>query len=365
MSSPSVSDESTPVEENVQNGSAFTFDELTMNVSTKYLMFIQEVYEKYKYHPDLSGELHSEMKTLKRNMEENNEYLLYFITANYLFCLEPITDHNTDYFIYQKDKIKKNGKVVKNKVTKFIGKLSLRKLIKESEPEFIKKIFTTIHDIFMMLTVKNEDDNIVFNDDYVTFVKDNLTEEKNFSKMLMVIDNVDTIISQEPANDMEPVTNTSENSSSNNSKGKSSNSKKKNKKNNSSDPFSALAGAFGGNLLNGLESTKIAKLAKNISEKINTDDFPLLSDPSKLLSTLTTSGEDGGNNIQDLLKFVVGEVEDAFKKDGVSETELLGEAQNIMNQFKGISGFDPMTMLKNLAGNAGADEKQFENIFSK
>ena len=30
---------------------------------------IEELYEKYKYHPELSGELHSEMKSLKRNME--------------------------------------------------------------------------------------------------------------------------------------------------------------------------------------------------------------------------------------------------------------------------------------------------------
>lgn len=340
-----------------------SFDDLTMEVSTKYLMFLQELYEKYKYHPDMAGEFQSEMKTLKNNMEENNDYLLYFITANYLFCLEPITDHNTDYFIYQKDKIvKKSGKVVKNKITKIIGKLTLKRLLKECDAETTKNIFTTVHDIFMMLTYKNENSSIVFNDEYISFVKENFTEDKNFSKMIMTIDNLDTILSQEnqPSNDIsadvEPEVS---NKKSNKNKGK-----KSGKKSNV-DPFSALTGALGGNLLNGLETTKIAKLAKNISEKINTDDFPLLSDPSKLLSSLTTPGENGANNIQDLLKFVVGEVEDAFKKDGINEQELLGEAQNIMTQFKGISGFDPMSMLKNLAGNAGTDEKQFENIFSK
>jgi len=240
-------------------------------------------------------------------------------------------------------------------------------LLKECDAETVKNIFTTINDVFMMLVSKNENGSLVFNDEYISFVKENLTEDKNFSKMIMVIDNVDTILSQENQsnNDLgvgsDVVAGEEGSEEKKSSKGK----KKKGKKSSGMDPFSALTGALGGNLLGGLETTKIAKLAKNISEKINTDDFPLLSDPSKLLSSLTTPGENGANNIQDLLKFVVGEVEDAFKKDGISETELLGEAQNIMTQFKGISGFDPMSMLKNLAGNAGADEKQFENIFSK
>ena len=125
------------------------FSTITMEVSTKYIVFLQELYEKYKYHPELAGQLESDIKGLKKNME-NEQYLLYFLTSNYLFCLEPIADHNIDYFMYQKEKtVKKSGKVVKNKITKVIGKITLKKILKESEISFHNKIFTTIYEIFM------------------------------------------------------------------------------------------------------------------------------------------------------------------------------------------------------------------------
>jgi hypothetical protein len=336
------------------------FSTITMEVSTKYIVFLQELYEKYKYHPELAGQLETDIKSLKKNME-NEHYLLYFLTTNYLFCLEPIADHNIDYFMYQKDKtVKKSGKVVKNKITKVIGKVTLKKILKESEVAFHNKIFSTIYEIFMSMTVKNENDVIVFNDEYIQFVKDNLSEDRNFSKMLMVMDNLDTILSSDNVVDETDVI----------KEAKEAKKKDKKKKSSSSNPLSALTGALGGDFMNGLESTKIAQLAKNISEKINTDEFPLLNDPSKLLSSLTGGGEEGNNNIQNLLKFVVGEVEDAFKTNNVNESELLGEAQNIMSQFQGMSGFDPMSLLKNLSGAIGGGEggvpdmKQFESIFA-
>jgi hypothetical protein len=332
------------------------FNTLTMEVSTKYIVFLQELYEKYKYHPELSGQLETDIKSLKKNME-NEQYLLYFLTTNYLFCLEPIADHNIDYFMYQKDKtVKKSGKVVKNKITKVIGKITLKKILKESEVSFHNKIFSTIYEIFMSMTVKNENDSIVFNDEYIQYIKDNLSEDRNFSKMLMVMDNLDTILSSDNVVDETDVIK------------EASKKKDKKKKSSSSNPLSALTGALGGEFMNGLETTKIAQLAKNISEKINTDEFPLLNDPSKLLSSLTGGGEEGNNNIQNLLKFVVGEVENEFKTNNINEKDLLGEAQNIMSQFQGMSGFDPMSLLKNLSGAAGGeglpDMKQFESIFS-
>jgi hypothetical protein len=112
-----------------------------------------------------------------------------------------------------------------------------------------------------------------------------------------------------------------------------------------------------------LENTKIAQLAKNISEKININDFPALSDPSKLLSSLGSGNtEEGG--IQNLLKFVVGEVEQAFKTETLNEKDLMGEAQNIMGQFKNMSGFDPMSLLGG-DNPDNIDLSQFANIFSK
>ena len=341
------------------------FSTITMDVSTKYIVLLQELYEKYKYHPELAGQLETDIKGLKKNME-NDQYLLYFLTSNYLFCLEPIADHNIDYFIYQKDKtVKKSGKVVKNKITKVIGKITLKKILKESEVSFHNKIFSTIYEIFMSMTVKNENDVIVFNDEYIQFIKDNLSEDRNFSKMLMVMDNLDTILISDNVVDETDIIKEAK-------KDEADKKKDKKKKSSSSNPLSALTGALGGDFMNGLESTKIAQLAKNISEKINTDDFPLLNDPSKLLSSLTGGGEDGNNSIQNLLKFVVGEVENEFKTNNINEKDLLGEAQNIMSQFQGMSGFDPMSLLKNLSGAIGGnngegglpDMKQFESIFS-
>ena len=116
---------------------------------------------------------------------------------------------------------------------------------------------------------------------------------------------------------------------------------------------------IGLDFMKGLENTKIAQLAKNISQKINVDEFPLLTDPSKLLSSLSNPTENGGG-IQELLKFVVGEVEGAFKTNNINETDLVSEAQNIMGQFSNMSGFDPMSILKE--GNL--DMNQFANIFS-
>jgi hypothetical protein len=358
------------------------FNNIMLSINNKYVKFIEDLYEKYKYHDELAGQLESDIKTLKRNIEDNDTYLLYFLTSNYLFCLEPITDHNIDYFMYQKDKItKKSGKVVKNKITKVIGKILFKKILKESDTKFHNTIFSTIYDIFMSLTYKNENNSITFYDEYIHFVKEYLNEDKNYSKMLMVLDNSDTILSHEIINEIniEQEVNNDEKGKDNGKgkgkdKGKGKGKEKDKGKGNSSNPLSALSGMLGGDFMNNLESTNIAKLAKNISEKINTDDFPLLNDPTKLLSSLTGSGEDSNNNIQHLLKFVVGEVEDAFKTNNIDEKQLLGEAQNIMSQFQGMSGFDPMSLFKNIAGAAAGanggtegqmpDMKQFESIFS-
>ena len=363
-------------EENNNVSEEKNFNDIMLNINKKYIKFIEDLYEKYKYHDELAGQLESDIKSLKRNIEDNDTYLLYFLTSNYLFCLEPITDHNVDYFMYQKDKItKKSGKVVKNKITKVIGKILFKKILKESDAKFHNTIFSTIYDIFMSLTYKNENDSITFYDEYIHFVKEYLNEDKNYSKMLMVLDNSDTILGHEIINEVniEQEVNNDKGNSKDKKKGKDKDKDKGKGKGNSSNPLSALSGMLGGDFMNNLESTNIAKLAKNISEKINTDDFPLLNDPTKLLSSLTGSGEDSSNNIQHLLKFVVGEVEDAFKTNNIDEKQLLGEAQNIMSQFQGMSGFDPMSLFKNIAGANGAnggsegqmpDMKQFESIFS-
>jgi hypothetical protein len=167
--------------------------------------------------------------------------------------------------------------------------------------------------------------------------------------MIMVLDNVDNILNSQ-LNEVE-LDNEEENEVEKEyKKSKSNKNKSKNKKNSKLGP----------DFMKGLENTKIAQLAKNISEKININEFPDLTDPSKLLSSLSNPGENGGG-IQNLLKFVVGEVEDAFKNNNLNEKDLVNEAQNIMGQFSNMSGFDPMSLLK---GN-NLDINQFADIFSK
>ena len=87
------------------------------------------------------------------------------------------------------------------------------------------------------------------------------------------------------------------------------------------------------------------------------DDFPSLNDPSKLLSSLGNPSEDGG--IQNLLKFVIDEVQGAFKDNNLNENDLVNEAQDIMGKFKNMSGFDPMSMLNN----ENIDMSKFADMF--
>jgi hypothetical protein len=330
-----------------------SFEELIPYVNEKYLSFLSELLEKFKYHDHLAGPLDHDFKLVQEKLVENKFQVIDTIINNFLYCLEQLADHNSDYFIYQKEKVtKKNGKSYKNKLPKIGNRTLLKKILSEAESKSIPKIFKDIIDMFMILTFKNEYNIILFNEDFVDYVKENFDENKNFSKMIMVIDNVNNILDSklEEIDESQIIEEDSEDEIKK-SKSKSKNKKDKNKS----------KGAIGPDFLKGLENTKIAQLAKNISEKINIDDFPALSDPSKLLSSLGDSSSEGG--IQNLLKFVVGEVEGAFKDNTLNEKELIGEAQNLMGQFQNMSGFDPMSLLSGDKDNI--DINQFANIFSK
>ena len=318
-----------------------TLDETITIINNKYICFLEELVEKFKYHDDLIGPLENDLKSVKEKLSDNNYQVIDTITDNFLFCLEQICDHNEDYFIYQKEKThKKNGKVFKNKLPKIGNRTLLKRILKESDNIFTDKIFKEIIEYFNYLIYKEEND-FVFNQEYIDYVKENFSDNKNYSKMIMVFDNVNNIFNTK-VDEVEDIIVDEEETKSKKNKSKS---KEKNKQN---------------DFMKNLENTKIAQLAKNISEKINLDDFPALSDPTKLLSSLGNQSEDGG--IQNLLKFVVGEVEQAFKTDSLNEKDLMGEAKNIMGDFQNMSGFDPMSLLK---GGDNIDFSQFANIFEK
>jgi hypothetical protein len=330
-----------------------TFEEIIPLINEKYLTLLTCLTEKFKYHDELSGQLENDLNLINEKLIINKYQIINTVTDNFLFCIEQIADYNSDYFIYQKEKVqKKNGKIHKNKLPKLGNKTLLKNVLNELDTKSVNVLFKNIIDVFLLLT--NNSDNILsFNDDYIKYVKNNFNENKNFSKMIMVFDNINNILNnqiEENNEEVELSESEDDNKKNNKSKKNKKNKKDKNKSNESN---------FGLDFMNGLENTKIAQLAKNISQKINMDDFPVLTDPTKLLSSFANPSENG-NGIQDLLKFVVGEVEGAFKSNNISENDLVSEAQNIMGQFSNMSVFDPMSILKD--GNL--DINQFADIFS-
>lgn len=326
-----------------------TFDESIIIVNDKYVKFLEDLIEKFKYHDELIGPLQYDLKLTNEKLPENKNQVLDTITENLLYCIEQIIDCNSDYFIYQKDKVqKKNGKTYKNKLPKVGNRTLLKKVLKDLDSNECEKVFKNILDMFILF-LRKDGETTIFMSEYIEYVKLTFNDNKNFSKMMMVLDNIDSFMNSK----MEEVE-VNENFDESDEEVENKGSKKKNKGKSKKEQ------KFGGDFMKGVENTKIAQLAKNISEKINIEDYPALTDPSKLLSSLTNPSEDGAG-IQDLLKFVIGEVEDSFKNKNLNEKDLISEAQNIMGQFTNMSGFDPMSLLK---GNNGLDMDQFANIFS-
>lgn len=331
------------------------FNEVIESINTKYLAFLNELQEKFKYHEYLLGFLESDIKNITNNLSEDSYYILDSVTENFLFCLEQISDYNSDYFVYQVEKIKKkNGKVFKNRLSRFGSKTLLKKVLSESDNKYHDKIFKTITDIFHLLTTKDEEGNITFMDDYVDYVKDNYEENKNYSKMLIILDNVNNMLN---SNLQERFANnelTNENIEDDVEEKKTKDKKKSKGGKSKIDP----------NFIKNLENSKIGQLAKNISEKINIEDYPEMSDPSKLFSSFmggAGAGAEGGDQggIQNLLKFVIDEVQGAFKDNKIDQSDLINEAQNMMGSLKDLAGIDPMSLLGKNGGAGLAD------IFSK
>jgi hypothetical protein len=339
-----------------------SFDDKINLINEKYINILEELLEKFKYHEEISGQLEFDLKYIKDALKEDKFNIIDRLTDNFLFCFEQITEHNIDYFKYQTDKIKKNGKYYKNKISKLGNKTVFKRVLSELDNKSTTKIFTVLIEMFELLIVKDSenDDSITFINEYTEYVKENFNENKNFSKMIMVFDNVDNMFSNIPdENDTRLAVDIEK------EKSKDKKEKVKGKKGKSFG-LDGIEG-MGEDFIKGLETTKIAQLAKNISQKIKPEDFPILSDPSKLLSSLSNNsegGDDSGNSIQNLLKFVVGEVEDAFKKENMNEKDLVNEAQNIMGKFQNMSGFNPMSMMGGGDGEGGFDFGKIAEIFS-
>jgi hypothetical protein len=327
--------------ENSDNIKNIPFSDAILVINEKYINFVTNLLEFFKHHNTLRGSLEGDLKAIKEKLLENEYEIIDILTDNFLYCLEQISDHNADYFIYQKEKVqKKNGKSYRNKLPKIGNRTLLKRILNELDVKSYDSTFKDILDFFDLLLFK-DNDVLFFNSEYITYVKDNFNEHKFFSKMIMVFDNINNILNSKINNDSgDEQAIESDDISEVKTKSKKNKSKKE----------------LGPDFMKNLENTKIAELAKNISEKINMDEYPELSDPSKLLSSFGNSDQQGG--LPNLLKFVIGEVEDAFKNNNINEKDLVNEAQNLMGQFSNMSGFDPMSLLK------GNNMDQFANIFA-
>lgn len=324
-----------------------SFTDIIPVINQKYMKILVNLHDLFKDHKKIGHSMENDIKYINEKLESNNFYILNLITDNYLYCLEQIKDRNSDYFVYQKEtKQNKKGKTIKNKITKITPKVLLKDILPNIKSKTVNAFFDDILEIIQLL-IYEDDEILYFHDEYLEYIKDNFSENKNFNKMLIVIDNLDQImdIDEDEEESEEDKPKVEENK--NNKKGK------KNKK--SKSPMDGMGEQF----MKGIEDTNIAKLAKNISEKINIEDYPILTDPSKLISSLSNPSEEGG--LSNLLQFVVGEVQGAFKDADMKEGDLVEEAQKIMGNFGNASGIDPVNLMGNMA-NLNLDK--FADIFS-
>ena len=341
-----------------------SFDEIIPIINQKYLNAISNLNSLFKHHKELGPSIKNDIEKMNENLITDKYHILNILTDNYLYCLEEVKDLNADFFVYQESKkIKIKGKVTRTKISKIGEKTSLKEILPNLKTKTCQIFFKDVFEIFELLVYEDENGTFILSEDYLEYIKEVFGSNKNYNKILLVIDNIDNIFSNYDENEIDEQINQSilqEQKEKENKKNKKD--KDKNKKS-SSDGFGNLGESMGENFMKGIEDTKIASLAKNISEKINLTDFPVLNDPSKLLASLTNPGQNGedGKGIGDLLQFVIGEVQEAFKGgNGLSENDLVNEAQNIMGKFGNMAGFDPSKIMNN----PNLNLNQFADIFA-
>ena len=341
-----------------------SFDEIIPIINQKYLNAISNLNSLFKHHKELGPSIKNDIEKMNENLITDKYHILNILTDNYFYCLEEVKDLNADFFIYQESKkIKKKGKVTKTKISKIGEKTSLKEILPNLKTKTCQIFFKDVFEIFELLVYEDENGTFILSEDYLEYIKEAFSSNKNYNKILLVIDNIDNIFSNYDENEIDEQINQSilqEQKEKENKKNKKD--KDKNKKS-STEGFGNLGESMGENFMKGIEDTKIASLAKNISEKINLTDFPVLNDPSKLLASLTNPGQNGedGKGIGDLLQFVIGDVQEAFKGgNGLSENDLVNEAQNIMGKFGNMAGFDPSKIMNN----PNLNLNQFADIFA-
>ncbi len=310
-------------------------------IHDQYVEMLGNVEKSIVHDVELQNAIKRDTKLYLEKVEKNGLLqILYVLTDNYLYCLEAIKDHNCDYFSYQEEKIKKkSGKVEKVKITTLVGKTTLKRVIAEA-PELINnQIFDTLVQAFIFLCIKKEG-RYEFRKEYLKYVHENFEDNRNYSKMKLMIENVDSILDEYNPDDYKPAPKVEENDDKKKSKkGK----KSKKDSDEGEDPFGFFTKSAGDNLVKNLESSKIGQIAKNISNKMSENEFPMLKDPSQFLASLTNPNAENG--LGDLIKFVMGEVQTSLETQNITQDDLMSEASNMMGGLSKLTGIDPMKMM--------------------
>ena len=305
-------------------------------LNLKYILFLQGLQETFK-NDDLYKHLKYDIRDIKQNLEEDTESTLDILIDNFLPCLEQINEHNADYFIYQKEKIeKKNGKMYKNKLPLLGYKTLLKHILERGDKKVCFDVFDGILTFIKIFTNTDNNGIISFHPEFETYVKDSFDENKNFSKMVVVMENANTILGEVREEFVADESNTSSK-------------KKKNKKSKSGTTIDEEE------FMKSLENSKIGKMAKNISDKLNIQNNPILNDPFKLISTLTSGEGLSDPSISAMITSVMDEVKDALKTEGESQEDLMNDAKNMMKNMKNVGGVDFASLLGGAGGGGGFD----------
>ncbi len=368
--------ESTPVEtqdDQFIDPSKLSIKDVCKIMNSNYLELLDYVISSLHFDEDLKNSLIRDKKYYEEKVEKNGvKQVMYVLTDNFLYCLEAVKDHNSDYFAYQEEKIKKkSGKTEKVKISTLAGKTTMKKIIAESKEDTVIHIFDVLVELFMFLCKKSEN-GYVFRKEYLEYVDEYFEDHRYYNKMKLMIDNVDSILSEyNPEDYKNPTVNLEESDTEEGGKKKKKN--KKNKKKDESNPFDFFTKSAGDNLAKSLESSNIGKIAKNISEKMNENEFPMLRDPSQFLASLTNPNAENG--LGDLIKFVMGEVQTSLQSNNLSHEDLMNEAQGMMGGLSQLTGIDPLKMMSEMTppsnnSNSGDDGmgnvpdfSQFAGIF--
>ncbi len=338
--------------------SKLSIKEVCQIIHDQYVEMLGNVEKSILHDVELQNAIKRDTKLYLEKVEKNGLLqILYVLTDNYLYCLEAIKDHNCDYFSYQEDKIKKkSGKIEKVKITTLVGKTTLKRVIAEAPEVINNQIFDTLVQAFIFLCIKKEG-RYEFRKEYLKYVHENFEDNRNYSKMKLMIENVDSILDEYNPDDYKPAPKVEENDDKKKSKkGK----KSKKDSDEGEDPFGFFTKSAGDNLVKNLESSKIGQIAKNISNKMSENEFPMLKDPSQFLASLTNPNAENG--LGDLIKFVMGEVQTSLETQNITQDDLMSEASNMMGGLSKLTGIDPMKMMGEMKPPSMDENGNMDNV---